>query len=108
MRFIQELLIGFICISEASVIPVTLRSQDNLAPLNKASSNDGRPDTYIVSLCNGSDYHEHFKTIGRNLEADPSTAFKWFQYSESYFATNITSDWVRLFFNISEGPWILC
>lgn len=95
MRFIRELLIGIICVSEASAIPLAQRSDNDLAPLFKARSNDTKPDTYIVTLCEDIDYHDHFKTIGRDLEADNSTSFKWFKYADSYYATNITSDWVR-------------
>ncbi|OBW63988.1 MAG: Uncharacterized protein AUREO_059450 [Aureobasidium pullulans] len=52
------------------------------------------PDTYIVTLCKDIGYRDHFKTIGRNLEADKSTSFKWFEYADSYYASNITSEWL--------------
>ncbi|KAK6001648.1 hypothetical protein QM012_002138 [Aureobasidium pullulans] len=73
---------------------IAQRSDDNLAPLFKARSNDTRADTYIVTLCENVDYHDHFRTIGRDLEADNSTSFKWFKYADSYYATDITSDWI--------------
>jgi hypothetical protein len=96
MKLLPELLLAFVCMSEASVIPINPRSDDNLAPLYKGISNDIRPDSYIVTLFSDTDLHDHFKTIGRDLEADSSTAFKWFEYADSYYATNITSDWVCL------------
>jgi hypothetical protein len=83
--------------SEASLQPITLRSDDNLASLELVTSDYGRPDTYIVTLFRDTDYHDHFKTIGWDLEADESTTFKWFQYANAYYATNIASEWVRLF-----------
>jgi hypothetical protein len=89
--------------SEASVIPISPRSDDKLAPLYKGISNDTRPDSYIVTLFSDTGLHNHFKTIGRDLEADSSTAFKWFEYADSYYATNITSDWVRLFSTIAAS-----
>ena len=76
----------------------SLRSDDNLAPLHEAISEDKIPDTYIVTLYRNIDYsyHDHFKTIGRDLEDDETTAFKWWDVADSYYATNITSDWVCL------------
>jgi hypothetical protein len=82
---------------EASLQSVILRSDDNLAPLELATSDYGRPDTYIVTLSRGVDYYDHFRTIGRDLEADESTAFKWFQYANAYYADSIASEWVRPF-----------
>jgi hypothetical protein len=82
--------------SEGSLQLIALRSDDNPAPLEIATSDYGRPDTYIVTLVRNIDYHDHFKTIGRDLEADHSTGFKWFQYANAYYVTNITSDWVCL------------
>jgi hypothetical protein len=35
------------------------------------------------------------------LKADKTTAFKWFEYAECYYATNISNDWVSLF---SDNP----
>ncbi|THW82411.1 hypothetical protein D6D18_08421 [Aureobasidium pullulans] len=57
------------------VIPINQRSKGSLAPLFRATSSDCRPDTYIVTLCKDIGYRDHFKTIGRNLEADKSTSF---------------------------------
>ncbi|KEQ64043.1 subtilisin-like protein [Aureobasidium melanogenum CBS 110374] len=94
MKYIRELLIGIVYISEASVIPSTRRSGDNLAPLYRGESNETRPDTYMVTLFRDKDYHDHFKVIGRDLEADNSTAFRWFKYADSYYAANITKDWI--------------
>ncbi|KEQ73095.1 hypothetical protein M436DRAFT_64250 [Aureobasidium namibiae CBS 147.97] len=88
--------------SKVSTLEITnkprLRSDNDLAPLYEAISKDKSPDTYIVTLYRDIDYtyHDHFKTIGRNLEADETTAFKWWDVADSYYATNITSDWVRL------------
>jgi hypothetical protein len=101
-RIIRELFIGVICIAEALVIPASLRTEDHLAPLHKAISDDKRPETYLVTLFEDADYHEHFKRIGRDLEADNSTGFEWFEYADSYYATNITDDWVRPFPKLSE------
>jgi hypothetical protein len=81
--------------------PVILRSDDNLAPLEKATSKYGRSNTYFVTLFPDVDYRDHFKTIGRELKADKTTAFKWFEYAECYYATNISNDWVSLF---SDNP----
>lgn len=108
MRFLRELLISFVCISEASVIPISLRSEDNLAPLYKGISDDIRPDSYMVTLYRNINYtyHDHFKTIGRNLEADNSTAFRWFELADSYYATNISSDWVCSYSNQAQHPYI--
>jgi hypothetical protein len=77
--------------------PVILRSDDNLAPLEKATSEYRRLSTYSVTLFPDVDYRDHFKTIGRDLKADKTTAFKWFEYAECYYATNISNDWVSLF-----------
>lgn len=92
----DALLSGIACITEALVIPINQRSKGSLAPLFRATSSDCRPDTYIVTLCKDIGYRDHFKTIGRNLEADKSTSFKWFEYADSYYASNITSEWVRV------------
>jgi hypothetical protein len=86
---------------EASSELIVLRSDDDLAPLNLATSEYGRPNTYIVTLFRGHNYRDHFRTIGRDLKADKSTTFKWFEYADSYFATKITSEWVSLFFRSS-------
>ncbi|CAD0038581.1 unnamed protein product, partial [Aureobasidium pullulans] len=90
----DALLSGIACITEALVIPINQRSKGSLAPLFRATSSDCRPDTYIVTLCKDVGYRDHFKTIGRNLEADKSTSFKWFEYADSYYASNITSEWL--------------
>lgn len=76
---------------------INLRNDDNLAPLYEAFSADKSPETYIVTLYRDIDYsyQDHFKTIGRDLEADDSTGFKWWDVADSYYATNITSEWVR-------------
>ncbi|THX52305.1 hypothetical protein D6D11_04784 [Aureobasidium pullulans] len=71
----DALLSGIACITEALVIPINQRSKGSLAPLFKATSSDCRPDTYIVTICKDVGYRDHFKTIGRNLEADKSTSF---------------------------------
>jgi hypothetical protein len=83
--------------------PVILRSDDNLAPLEKATSEYRRPDTYFVTLFPDVDYCDHFKTIGRDLKADKTTAFQWFEYAETYYATNISNDWVSLFSDIPNS-----
>lgn len=77
---------------------INLRSDDDLAPLYEAFSEDKSPDTYIVTFYRDIDhsYYDHFQTIGRDLEADESTGFQWWDIANSYYATNISSDWVRL------------
>ncbi|KAI4846268.1 hypothetical protein E4T44_05159 [Aureobasidium sp. EXF-8845] len=75
--------------------PIVLRSDDDLAPLNLATSDYGRPNTYIVTLFRGCSYHDHFRIIGRDLKADKLTSFKWFKIANSYFATKITSEWIQ-------------
>ncbi|THZ29094.1 hypothetical protein D6C91_01643 [Aureobasidium pullulans] len=92
----DALLSGIACITEALVIPINQRSKGSLAPLFRATSSDCRPDTYIVTICKDVGYRDHFKTIGRNLEADKSTSFKWFEYADSYYASNITSEWLYM------------
>ncbi|THX62536.1 hypothetical protein D6D08_08474 [Aureobasidium pullulans] len=90
----DALLSGIACITEALVIPINQRSKGSLAPLFRATPSDCRPDTYIVTICKDVGYRDHFKTIGRNLEADKSTSFKWFEYADLYYASNITSEWL--------------
>ncbi|KAI4850690.1 hypothetical protein E4T45_05392 [Aureobasidium sp. EXF-8846] len=81
--------------------PIVLRSDDDLAPLNLATSDYGRPNTYIVTLFRGCSYHDHFRIIGRDLKADKLTSFKWFKIANSYFATKITSEWL---YKICKDP----
>lgn len=88
--------------SKPSTLEITnkpnLRSDDDLAPLYEVISEDKSPDTYLVTFYRDIDYsyHDHFRTIGRDLEADETNAFRWWDVADSYYATNITSDWVRL------------